>query len=117
MEIDDDEIGIGHAQRGHRPPEQEHDSQDRHRAAGEADARPRSFPDAETPSSSYIADYLATDEQQRTQREHRPVLGRREHRQRIEDVRCRRQQLVDEGRVQSRRNGRVGPRDIYEWRQ
>ena len=62
MEIDYDEIGIGHAQGGHRPREQKHDAHDGYGSPGESGASSRRLERSETPCPTRVAHYLTADE-------------------------------------------------------
>ena len=116
VKIHRDEIRIPETQRGHWPTDNEHDSDYRDRSADKAQTRNNRAQRVEPARAPQIADDPRREKNDRAERKDGPVLRGREQRERIEDVRHGRKDVVEEWGLQACRSGCVKLREVYDGR-
>lgn len=117
VKVHRDQARIVETQRGHRPPDNDHDSDDGHRSPEEMQRRYNRAKAAESARPPQIADDPRCKKSHEAEREGGPVLRGGEQRQRVEDVRRRSENVVEKRSIDARGGRRVRVHDIYQGRQ
>src|SRR5882672_3362489 len=109
VKVDGDEITIREGERCHRSGCDEHEADDAQSSPQEAEGCSQESRDNEARARACTAMNPKAKEQSCAKREGRPVLGRGEKRERVEDVGNWRERVVRERCAQTCGHRRVGP--------